>query len=182
MILFDDYIYLLLPFLNNFDKYKLINTSNLILKYVNKQNHLIINTSDKYSEYIIPFYKNIKKLVVIIDNYNYKLINNICSLKFSNLKHVEFIPQYKYESDISLYLNQLNKLNIDYCLLNNSLKCFILNHPKLETIKIENSASISDFTVLLLIKNCYKLKSCNFVNCTRLTELSLNIVNNNFVS
>ena len=68
MILFDDYIYLLLPFLDSFDKYKLINASNLILKYINKQTHLIINTSDKYSEYIIPFYKNIQKLVVIIDN------------------------------------------------------------------------------------------------------------------
>ena len=177
-----DCIYILLPFLDNLDKYSLLVANKYVLQYIYKQQSLTIETSKPTIKHLIAFYKRIQKLVIIIDNYDYKFINQICKLKFNYLKHVEFIPKYKYESDLSIYLNKLNNLNIDYCLLNNSLKCFILNHPKIEIIKIENSSSISDFTVLLLIKTCIKLQSCKLINCTRLTDLSLNIVNQHFIS
>lgn len=175
-----DCIYILLPFIDNLDKYSLLVANKYVLQFIYNQRSLTIETSKPTIKHLIPFYKRIQKLVIIIDNYDYQFINQICKLKFNYLKHVEFIPKYKYLTNLSLYLNKLNNLNIEYCLLNNSLKCFILNHPKLEIIKIENSSSLSDFTVLLLIKTCSNLQKCNLINCIGLTEISLKIVNQHF--
>ena len=169
MQLCTDCITQIIAYLNFDDIYNFLQASKIIRNIVGNIKKLTIK-SNSYTNNCLPFYKNVESIKIIINNCNYILIDNLSKIRFKQLKEI-IITVNPYNNIV----NDLNKYR--YFISSRKFIHFITINDQIERITINNSYSISDFTILFILKRCKNLKYINVDNCNCLTELSLTKIN-----
>lgn len=168
----------IVKYLDNSNKYIFCRLTKIILNEYISDNKLIIYTSDYHIRYYLHNYKKISDLSVIIDYNDKQLVYYICNCLFPNLINISFNIDYNklYNENIINNENIIYFDKLEYILLNKYLKIFFSNHINLVKILINNSYSLKDSTIILIINKCKKLKKLDINNCIGLTDFSNRII------